>query len=256
MNEKYISDLITKDFRIDGRKLEDYRKPIKIEYDVSNNAEGSAKVTIGETEVVVGIKLGVGEPYPESPDEGSIVVTAELLPMSNPKFESGPPGKESNELARIVDRGIRESKCVDFKELGIKEGEACWMVFIDIYPLNDAGNLIDASALAALAALKKCKIPKLDKDNKVVVGEYTKDKLNLKKEPITVTVWNIKDKIFVDALSEEEEAGEARLTVAISEDGNINAMQKGGRKSLSIDEIEKMVKLAEAKSKELRKVLK
>lgn len=256
MNEKYISDLIAKEFRIDGRKFDEFRKPIKIERDISNNAEGSAKVTIGETEVVVGVKLGVGEPYPESPDEGSIIVTAELIPMSNPKFEAGPPGRESNELARIVDRGIRESKCIDFKELGIKDGESCWMVFIDIYPLNDAGNLIDASALAALAALKKCKIPKIDKDNKIIVGEYSKDKLNLTKEPVTVTVWNIKDKMFVDALSEEEDACEARLTVAISEDGNINAMQKGGRKGLSIDEIEKMIKLAEAKSKELRKVLK
>src|SRR3989338_5346357 len=156
----HIRSLAEKGAREDGRDFLEYRKPIKIEYGVSSkSAEGSARVTIGDTEVVAGVKLEVGEPFPDTPDEGVLMVGAELLPLSNPEFESGPPSIDSIELARIIDRGIRESKCIDFSKLCIKKGEKVWMVFIDIYPINDSGNLFDAASLAALAALKDAKFP-------------------------------------------------------------------------------------------------
>ncbi len=44
---------------------------------------------------------------------------------------------------------------------------------IDIYPLNDAGNLWDAGALAALAALKDAKYPEFDGE-KVDYSKKTK----------------------------------------------------------------------------------
>ena len=56
-------------------------------------------------------------------------------------------------------------------------------------------------------------------------------------------------------LFDEEFAATARLTVASISDSTICAMQKGGLDSLSIDEIDTMVGLAIAKSKELRKAL-
>lgn len=253
MSENYILDLVKQDSRIDGRKLKEFRKPIKIETGISKNAEGSAKATIGETEVIVGIKLNVGEPYPDNPDEGTIIVSAELLPMASEEFESGPPGTQAIELARIVDRGIRESKVIDFKKLCIKKGELCWLVFIDIYPINDAGNLIDASALAAIAALKEVKFPKLEKD-KVKYGELTKEKLPLNKIPITCTLIKLGGKILVDPNLEEEQVIDARLTIAIS-NNKINAMQKGGVEGLSFEEIDKMMDIAFEKEKELRKAI-
>ncbi|MAG50110.1 RNA-binding protein [archaeon] len=253
MSENYILDLIKQDSRIDGRKLKEFRKPVKIETGISKNAEGSAKATIGETEVIAGIKLSLGEPYPDNPDEGTIMVTSELLPMASEEFESGPPGKQAIELARIIDRGIRESKALDFKKLCIKKGELIWLVFIDIYPINDAGNLIDASALATVAALKEVKFPKLEK-NKIKYGELTKDKLPLTKIPITCTLVKIGDKILVDPNSEEEQVIDARLSVAVC--GNkINAMQKGGIEGLSFKEIDEMMDIAFEKEKELRKAI-
>src|SRR3989344_3006 len=100
----HIINLLNADTRLDGRKLTEYRKPIEVEHNVVKTAEGSARVKIGETEVMVGIKLEVGEPYPDTPDEGTIIVGAELLPLSNPEFELGPPGIQAIELARVVDR--------------------------------------------------------------------------------------------------------------------------------------------------------
>ena len=132
----YIISLLSKDVRIDGRKPLDYRDPIKIELNISKNAEGTAKVTIGETEVIAGVKLAVGEPFPDTPNEGVLMVGAELLPLSSPEFESGPPGPQANELARIIDRGIRESGMIDTEKLVIRKGELVWMVYVDIYYLE------------------------------------------------------------------------------------------------------------------------
>jgi len=253
MNKNYIVSLLEKDIR-DGRKLDEFRE-IEVETGVSKNAEGSARVKIGDTEVIAGIKMDVGTPFADSPDSGVLMVGVELLPLSSPDFETGPPGKDAVELARIVDRGIRESNMIDMKKLCIKKGELVWMVFIDIYTINDDGNLIDASALASLVALKSAVFPKLDGD-KVKFGEFTKNRLPLTRLPVTCTLYKIKDKIIIDPNLDEQKAVDARLTVAISEDGNLNAMQKGGLMGLDIETIDLMIKMAGNQIKNLRKYIK
>ncbi len=241
--------------RLDGRKPLDWRKPIKIELNISKKAEGSAKVTIGETEVMAGVKMDVGEPYTDSPDKGVLITGAELLPLSSPEFDPGPPDKQSIELARVIDRGIRESGMIDVKKLCIRKGELVWIVFLDIYTINDAGNLIDAATLAAVAALKNAVLPKLEKD-KIKYGDFTKTKLPLTKTPITCTINKVKEQFLVDVNSEEEKMTEARLSIAIGEKDEINAMQLGCTEPLTQEEILKMVDIAIDKTKELRKLLK
>src|SRR3989344_1260782 len=253
MNNDYITSLLKEAKRIDGRKLDDHRE-IKIEYNVSKNAEGSARCKLGETEVIAGVKMSIGEPYPDSQDEGVIIVTAELIPLANPEFELGPPNSWATELARVVDRGIRESNMIDFKSLCIKDGEKVWMLFLDIYLINDDGNLIDASVLAALAALKSARFPKIE-DDKVVFGEFTNEKLKLSKLPITFTFGTIGDTIMLDPNSKEESVLDSRLSVSVF-DGNIHAMQKGGNKEISIEDVEKIVDIAIKKEKEVRSLLK
>lgn len=251
---EHIIKLSASNVRLDGRKFTDYR-PVKLESGVAKSAEGSARVTIGKTDVIAGIKVEIMEPYPDSPDQGSIMVGAELLPLSNPEFELGPPGIEAVELARVVDRGIRESKCLDFKKLCIKEKEKAWMLVIDVCTINDAGNLIDASALAAVAALKNMKFPKYE-DDKIEYKEKTNKGLDLKDFPITVTVIKIGNNFIVDPDSEEEKVIDARLTVASLSDGTLCALQKGGDYPLTAEDIEKMIHIALEKSKELRKHIK
>jgi exosome complex component RRP42 len=256
---EHIRKLLKKEQRADGRALDEYRKDIKIEYGVSSkNAEGSARVKIGETEVIAGVKLEVGKPYPDVPDKGSISVNVELLPLSSPEFESGPPDQNAIELARaVVDRGIRESDAIDFKALCIKEGEEAWFFMIDAYSLNNSGNLADAVGLAALAALKDTKYPKYDaKKEKVDYKEKTNKGVVLKELPIAVSILKIDDKYIVDPSLEEEGEMDARLTITTIDDGRICAMQKGGEGSLTVEDIEKMVELATKKGKELRKLFK
>ena len=250
----HIIRLFNSNVRLDGRKLIEYR-PIKIEIGVSRSAEGSARVLIGKTDVIAGVKVEVMKPYPDAADQGSIMVGAELLPLSSPEFELGPPGIEAIELARIVDRGIRESKSLDFKKLCIKEGEKVWMLIIDVCTINDAGNLVDASALAAVAALRNMKFPKYE-DDKIDYKEKTNEGLEFEDVPITVTVIKIGDKFIVDPDSEEEKVIDARLTVASLSDGTLCALQKGGESPLSQEDLEKMIDIAADKAKELRKLVK
>ena len=73
-----IREYLDQGKRFDGRKPEDFRE-ITIEGNVSNKAEGSARVKLGKTEVVVGIKLAPGDAYPDSPGKGNLTVSADLL---------------------------------------------------------------------------------------------------------------------------------------------------------------------------------
>jgi len=252
ISKDYMIKLLNQGARLDGRKFDECRK-IKTEINISKNAEGSARVKIGNTEVLAGVKMEVGEPYPDNPDQGTIIVGAELLALSSKEFESGPPNAQSIELARVVDRGIRESKVLDFKKLCIEEGKKVWLVLIDIYTINDAGNLQDAAFLAAMLALMNSKTP--DYDGEKIDYKKKKDPLPLSNPLVECTIIKIGNNIILDPSLEEEQLADARLTIATSKD-NIHAMQKGGNSTLSSKDIEEMLVLAKKKGEELRKCLK
>ncbi|MBW2971614.1 exosome complex protein Rrp42 [Candidatus Woesearchaeota archaeon] len=248
-----IVSLLSKNTRLDGRKPDQYR-PITVETGVSRNAEGSAKVKIGDTEVIAGVKLEVMKPYPDQPEDGSMMVNVELYPLSSPEFETGPPDIFAIELARITDRAIRESKTLDTKALCIEKGEKAWMVVIDICTLNDAGNLFDAIYLAAMAAMRDAVYPEYDGE-KLDYKHKTDKKLPLSRTPISVTVFKYGDRFIVDPTNEEEKSYDSRLTVGVLENNSLCSLQKGGDAAIKDENIFKMIELAIAKSQELRKHL-
>ncbi len=250
---KRIRKYLEEGKRFDGRELEEFRD-IVIETDVSKNAEGSARVKIGETEVIVGVKMDVGTPYADSADKGNMMVTAELLPLSSPRFENGPPKFPAIELGRVIDRGIRESKFIQLDKLCIKEGEKVWTVFIDIYSINDDGNLFDAAGLGAIIALKNAKIPKYDeKEERVLYGELTDENLPVSKDvPLSLTIHKIGNSLLVDPTREEEDISETRVTIG-SSDGSISSMQKGNKGSLSVEEFSKILEMSEKAYKDIFK---
>ncbi len=245
VTEERIRKYLEEGKRFDGRKPDEFRDII-IETGVSKNAEGSVRVKLGKTEVLVGVKMGTVEPYPDSPDKGNLMVTAEFLPLSSPRFELGPPKINSIELGRVIDRIIRESKFIELEKLCIKEGEKVWSVFIDIYSINDDGNLLDAAGIGAIAALKIAKIPKYDeKEDKIIFGEWTSKPIPLTKEtPLSITLHKVGGTIIVDPDREEEDVSEARVTIGSSETF-ISSMQKGGDKELKVEEINSMIDLSE-----------
>lgn len=149
----HILKLLADGVREDGRGVTDVRE-ISIETNCIESADGSARVRIGKTEVIAGVKIIPGTPFQDTPNIGVLTTGAELIPMAHSTFESGPPGEDAIELARVVDRGIRESGMVDVEKLCIVPGEEVWMCFVDIYALDYDGNLFDAANLAAVCALQ------------------------------------------------------------------------------------------------------
>jgi exosome complex component RRP42 len=231
--------------RFDGRTPEEFRD-IEIETDISKKAEGSVRVRIGKTEVLVGVKMDVTEPYADSPDKGNLMVTGEILPLSSPRIEIGPPKFPAIELGRVIDRGVRESKFIELEKLCIKKGKKVWNVFIDIYTINDDGNLFDAAGIGAIIALKNAKIPKYDeKEEKVLYGELSDKNIPLSKNiPIPLTIHKIGNSLIVDPTLEEEDVSEARITIG-SHDGSISSIQKGKEGILKVEEFEKAIELSQ-----------
>jgi exosome complex component RRP42 len=254
VRQKQIGQLIESGKRLDGRGLTDYRE-FTIEEGLIERAEGSARIHLGKTEVLVGVKVETGTPFPDTPNDGVLTVNAELVPLASPAFEPGPPDESSVELARIVDRGIRESKMIDSAKLCIEAGKKVFVVFVDVYVLNYDGNLIDASALAAVSALANTKMPNYEVEDGEVKIKTGYNPLPLKDHPITVTVAKINDKLIVDPWIEEEQVMEARMSMAINDDGNICAIQKGCPGFFTPEHILEAAKIAQEKAAELRKKL-
>jgi exosome complex component RRP42 len=152
-----------------------------------------------------------------------------------------------------VDRGIRESKAIDFKKLLLVPGEKARFVFVDIYVLNHDGNMFDACYFAALAALKTTKIPKLDKEYNVIKGEYD-GKLELEKMPIMSTYSKISNKIILDPDLNEDYATEARLSITLEDSLNVCALQKGEKGSFSFEELKEIIKTSKKNYKETKKI--
>lgn len=250
IQKEFMLSLASQGRRMDGRGFEEFR-PIHVEKSLIEKAEGSCRVRIGETDVIAGVKLDLGTPFPDAQDKGVLMVAAELSPIAYPEFEMGPPREQAVELARVVDRGIREAKAIDLGKLCIIPKEKVWMVSIDLQIINHGGNLIDACSLASIIALLHARMPTYDGEK--ITWEKKAGPVPMLEKPVTVTVHKATDGVLlVDPTLDEEAFLETRLTVTAKEDGNITALQKGG-KPLTVEEIEQAIGLALKKGKELRK---
>lgn len=234
--------------RVDGRRHEEPRE-VSIERGFAQNAEGSARVHLGNTDVLVGIKMTAGEPYPDTPNTGVLSTSVELIPMASPTFEAGPPRPDAIELARVVDRGIRESKMVNMEKLCITPKEKVWIMFIDIHVLDYDGNLFDACSYGATAALASTVVPaknfSIGDDFPIPVQHW----------PVSVTTSKIRDILLVDPNLDEERMADARLTVTTDENGDLRAMQKGLSGTFTYDEVKRIIETSQRVGRSIRPLL-
>ena len=244
---EHIHKLAASGKRNDGRAFDESRKLV-VQKNYIKTAEGSARVQLGNTDVLVSVKISVGEPYPDTPNSGVLSTSAELVPMASPTFESGPPRPEAIEIARVVDRGIRESKTVDTAKLCITPKEKVWIMFVDIHALDYDGNLFDAASYGALAALSCAKVPA----SMIGLADYP---LPVDHWPVSVTSAKIGRTIVVDPNLDEERIADARLTVATDENGDVRAMQKGLIGSFSFDEIREVIATSQRVGRVIRDII-
>ncbi len=237
LKKEKIVEILSQGKRIDGRALDEFRE-ISIQTNAIPKANGSARVRIGDTEVVCGVKVQPDRPFPDAGDKGVFICTAELLPLSHPSVETGPPGPDVIELARVVDRGIRESHMIDTSQLVIEESKSVVGVFTDNVVVDYDGNLFDACSYAATASLLTTTMPKWEfKDERPTLIEGHTSKLPTGTIPVSVTMGRIGEHILVDPNGDEWACMDARITITTNSDGNICALQKGGHDGFTIEQI-------------------
>jgi exosome complex component RRP42 len=251
LEQKTIYDMILKGKRIDDRGPFDYR-PLTLMLGTVEKANGSAQVFLGKTRVLAGVKIQTGTPFEDTPNEGILTVNAEFTPLAFSTFETGPPDENSIELARVVDRGIRESKAIDLQKLCIEPGKKVFVVFVDIYILDHDGNLIDAAGMAALGALVNAKMQEYELKGGEIRYKESKVALPMLNYPVPITTVKVGNSLIADPCLQEEEVMSCRLTVTTGKNDDVCAMQKGGLGTFTPEEIKQVVSSAIQKSRDLR----
>tara|TARA_Y100001968_G_C19422508_1_gene752548 strand:- start:465 stop:1244 length:780 start_codon:yes stop_codon:yes gene_type:complete len=244
----HLRDLAHNDSRIDGRDRWEGRK-LDVQHSVLPRAEGSARVRMGDTIVFAGVKFQIMQPYPDRPNQGGLMCSAEVRPVAGRNWEAGPPSPESIELGRVVDRGIRESGCIDVDSLCIIPGEKAWQVILDLFAVSDDGNLFDAFALAGITALRNATVPA----ERFEVGED--HPLDLSKTPIMCSYHKVGGRYVYDATLREELGGDERIHITLGDDDNVHSLQKGLKGIFTADEFSEIMAKAQERTKELRKVV-
>lgn len=251
LRKKQMRESISAGKRLDERSLDEIR-PLQIEIDVIKKASGSAWVKLGKTEVIAGVKVETGEPFEGLENSGAMIITAEVLPIASPHIEPGPPDEETIELARVVDRGVRESEMLDLSKLVLVPGKIVYTIFVDCSIINVDGNLFDATSYAVVSALASCKLPVFEiKDDTVVETGKTQEP-PITTIPVSITTVKIGDYLLLDPNTEEEACMDARLTITTNSKGSIVAMQKGLKGYFTVDEVKGIAHKARIKGEEIR----
>ena len=256
LKKKQILELLEQGRRVDGRALDEARDLV-IETNAIPKADGSARVLLGDSEVICGVKIQPDKPFPDMGDKGIFICTAELLPLSHPSVETGPPGEAVIELARVVDRGIRESHMIDLSQLVIEKDKSVVGVFADNVVVDYGGNLFDACSYATTAAILSAKTPKWElKGDVPTLVEDEKNEVPVTTIPVSVTMGKIGNHIIVDPNAEEWDCMDARITIATDSEGNICALQKGGNEGFTMDEIVSCSEISVRVGTKIRETLK
>lgn len=173
--------------RCDGRDANEVR-PIRLTFGRSHNL-AECTVQFGATtrvSAVVGCHL-TPPTNVDRPSDGSITFSVDLSPMCCMGFEYAQPvstlsGAEttgglggghtqaqdemqkllSNRIIRILERTFLNGGTIDAEALCIQSGKWVWRLHVDISVLDHGGNLVDASILSTIAALRHFRKPEVE----------------------------------------------------------------------------------------------
>lgn len=216
-------------------------------------------------------------PFPDRPTEGFLTFSVELSPMASQNFESGRPSPAAVELARIVERGIRECRALDTEALAVVAGEKVWAIACTVHVVDHGGNLVDCVSLAAIAALLHYRRPEVAVSSSgggssgssgssatvYSVDEHAAVPLSLHHLPISVSFCFLepaagKDApvIFMDPTDREERVTDGRLTFTFNSFRELCAVHKIGGAALSPSDVLRCANVAAARVQELTDLLK
>ncbi|KAK9167300.1 hypothetical protein Scep_002491 [Stephania cephalantha] len=236
----FIKGGIDQDLRSDGRKRLTYR-PISIETGVIPQANGSARLRMGDTDVIATVKAEIGKPSHLHPNRGKVAIFVDCSAIASPVFE-GRGGEElSTELSVALQRCLLGGKSgagagIDLLSLNVMEGKICWDLYIEGLVINADGNLLDALGAAIKAALSNTGIPKVnvaaefsaEEQPEVDISDEDFLRFDTSSVPVIITLTKVGKHYIVDATSEEESHMSSAISVSINSRGQICGLTKRG----------------------------
>eukprot|EP00873_Tetraselmis_striata_P022747 jgi/Tetstr1/443011/TSEL_031071.t1 len=261
-NEKdfILKALTEQNLRVDGRKPYDFR-PVDIKFALDDS---SATVRMGKTMAMAVVTAEMKEPYPDRPSEGAIQFQVEFSPMASLEFEPGRPGEAAIEVARVIERSLRDSRALDTESLVILSGIKVWHVRCAIHVLDHDGNLMDACSLAALSALTVYRRPD------VTIGGATGKEITVHpvevKEPVPLTIHHIPlavtialfedgTTVAVDPTFKEEATMTGQLTCVLNKQEELCSLQKRGGVGIAPEMVDHCISVAAQKVADLTEQL-
>lgn len=254
---KFVEDGLTQDLRLDGRARLDLR-PLHIQPSMIPQASGSARVKMGGTDVIVGVKVEIGIPLASAPTSGRLVFGVDVSATASLAFQ-GRGGEElSVELTHALTQcfgGSATGAGAAFPpgELGIIPGRTCWVVYVDGLVLSADGAILDVLAIAAKAALADTRVPLVAVTGSNQSGE--EDTLDFEVEddpskalqlpqqsvPVILTLRQCGKEYYVDATSSEEALMHPGMSVAVNSKGLVCGMLKTGVGGVAPSTLQQMI---------------
>ena len=117
-------------------------------------SNGVVEVAVGDTRCLAATHAEVVAPAPERQSEGFFSFLVDYSPMASPSYElQAHVVRKQADVARVVERAVRQGRALDVEGLCILAGRKVWSVRVDVRVLDDAGNVCDCACLATLATL-------------------------------------------------------------------------------------------------------
>ncbi|KAJ3432875.1 EXOSOME COMPLEX EXONUCLEASE RIBOSOMAL RNA PROCESSING PROTEIN [Anaeramoeba flamelloides] len=248
---RFIVSGLKENIRSDGREMFDYRD-ITLQTGNLPQTNGSSLFKLGNTHIITGVKVEIGEPLKDHPNEGRLEISVECCPSASPEFEGRGAEDLNSELSGAMNKIINTNSALDLKSLCILERKKCWIIYIDVLVLDSDGNLFDSVSMGINAALSDVKIPKIrvvpgDKVGDLeieVFGEEESRKLDTSKVPICITFAQIDGYNIVDPTIQEESCMSSRVTIAVNKNQNICGMMMGGTSGIDTQVLIQLTQLS------------
>lgn len=218
-------------------------RPIRVETGVIAQANGSARVRIGGTDVIASVKAELGRPNPSQPDKGKVSINIDCSATAAPIFQGKGGEALSTELAVALRQCLLGGKSgagagIDLSSLSIVERKVCWDLYIDGLVVSSDGNLLDALGAAIKAALSNTGIPKVnviavdatsaDDQPEVDVSDEEFLQFDTSAIPAIITLTKVGKHYIVDATEEEESQMSSAISISINRHGHICGLTKRG----------------------------
>ncbi|XP_025729899.1 exosome complex component RRP45 [Callorhinus ursinus] len=254
---RFLLRAIEEKKRLDGRQTYDYRN-IKISFGTDY---GCCVVELGKTRVLGQVSCELVSPKLNRATEGILFFNLELSQMAAPAFE---PGRQSDllvKLNRLLERCLRNSKCIDTESLCVVAGEKVWQIRVDLHLLNHDGNIIDAASIAAIVALCHFRRPDVSVQGDEVTL-YTPEErdpvpLSIHHLPICVSFAFFQQGTYllVDPNEREERVMDGLLVIAMNKHREICTIQSSGGIMLLKDQVLRCSKIAGVKVLEITELI-